>query len=227
MAKSKEKNLALTFRREGRSIKDIAKKLSVSKSTVSLWCRDIFLSKSQTLRLYEKMVQGGYNGRLKGARMQYEQRLKREKELKRQGFEKIGQLSDRDFLIAGTALYWGEGQKKGREVRVSNSDPRIIKFMLKWFKKVWGFGKDQITLFIIINKIHKKRIKEVEGWWSRETKFPKENFSKTTLIKTKNRKNYKNFPTHYGTLTIRLKNPTNLHHQIIGMTEGLAQGMKR
>jgi transcriptional regulator with XRE-family HTH domain len=223
MAKTQEKNLALRFRKNGRSIKDIAKGIGVSKSTVSLWCRDVCLSKSQMLKLRKKMIKGGYEGRLKGARMQYERRIEREKEFRKQGLEKIGRLSERDFLIAGVALYWGEGQKKGCEVRVSNSDPKIIKFMLRWFKRVWGINKDEITPFIIINKIHKNRVDEVEQFWSKITKIPKEKFTKTTLIKAKNRKNYKNFPVHYGTLTIRLKNPTRLHHRIIGMIDILSK----
>ena len=154
--------------------------------------------------------------------MQYEQRLERIKKFKKEGIECLGSISARDFLVAGVALYWGEGQKKGRDVRVSNSDPEVIKFMLKWFKMVLGIDKDRITLSIIINKIHRKRIREVEEYWSRVTKIPLEGFIKTTLIKAKSKKRYKNFPTHYGTLTIRLKRATNFHHQIIGMIEGLA-----
>ena len=222
MAKSEEKNKALDLRKEGESIRDISKRLGVAKSTVSLWCRDIELTQKQISALHERMVVGSYKGRLKGARMQYEQRLERIKKFKKEGIERLGSISARDFLVAGVALYWGEGQKKGRDVRVSNSDPEVIKFMLKWFKMVLGIDKDRITLSIIINKIHRKRIREVEEYWSRVTKIPLEGFIKTTLIKAKSKKRYKNFPTHYGTLTIRLKRATNFHHQIIGMIEGLA-----
>jgi hypothetical protein len=221
MAKSKEKNLALKLRQEGKSIKEIAEKLSLSKSTVSLWCRDIVLSKKQMSALYRKMLDGRYKGRIKGAKIQYKRRIEREKRYRKEGLVRIGRLSDRDFLITGVALYWGEGHKNGREVRITNSDPEIIRFMLKWFKRVLKIDRDKITLYIIINRVHKKRVKEVEEWWSRITRFPKENFLKTTLIKSENKKKYKNFPYHYGTLTIRLKNPVNLHNQIIGMIEAL------
>jgi transcriptional regulator with XRE-family HTH domain len=222
MAKSKERNKALGLRKKGASIKEIAKKLKIAKSTISLWCRDIELTPEQIQHLHERMIRGGYKGCLKGARIQYERRLEREKELKQQGLNMIDRMSARDFLIAGVALYWGEGQKKGREVRISNSDPEIIKFMLRWFKVIWGVSNNEITLSVLINKIHKKRVKEVENYWSRITKIPKERFVKTVLIKAKNKKIYNNFSTYYGTLTIRLKNPTNLHHRIIGMIEGLS-----
>ena len=47
MAKSKQMLQARQLRKEGESIKVIAKKLSVSVSSVSVWCRDIELSKEQ------------------------------------------------------------------------------------------------------------------------------------------------------------------------------------
>jgi len=221
MAKSKEKNKALDLRQKGESIKAIAKRIGIAKSTVSLWCRDIKLTPAQTQRLHEKMVRGGYYGRMKGARMQYEQRLRRIEKFKKQGIERLGLISARDFLVAGVALYWGEGHRKGREVKITNSDPEIIKFMLRWFKRVCEVDNDRITLSVIINKIHQNRVREVEEYWSRITKIPRKQFTKTTLIKTKNKKNYKNFSIHYGTLTIRIRKASNLHHQIIGMIEGL------
>lgn len=47
MAKFKEKMLARELRFQGKSIKNIAKIIGVSKSTTSLWCNDIFLSETQ------------------------------------------------------------------------------------------------------------------------------------------------------------------------------------
>lgn len=221
MAKSKEKNKALELRQKGMSVGDIAKRIGIAKSTVSLWCRDIELTPAQTQRLHEKWVRGSYSGRMKGARMQYRQRLERMAMFQKQGMDLVGKLSDRDILVAGTALYWGEGDKKGRQVKITNSDPKIIKFILKWFKQVCKIGRDRITLYVIINEIHRNRVRKVEEYWSRITGIPRNQFTKTTLIKAKNKKNYKNFPVHYGTLTIRIKKSTNLHHQIIGMIEGL------
>lgn len=222
MAKSKEKNQALELRQKGKSIKDIAKRLKIAKSTVSLWCRDIKLTPEQTQKLYEKMVRSGYKGRMKGARIQYERRLKRIEEWKKRGIEQIGKLSNRDLLIAGIALYWGEGAKKRRGVSFCNSDPKLIKFMIKIFRKVWKIDKGSFTAYVGINKIHKDRVKEVEDYRSKITKIPREQFTKTSLIKAKNKKNYKNFPVHYGTLTVKIRKSAELYYQISGLIEGLA-----
>ena len=223
MAKSKEKNKALKLRQRGKSIKEIARELKIAKSTVSLWCRDIELTSEQIQKLHEKMVKGSYKGRIKGARIQYNRRLKKIKELEKKGIKQIGRLSNRDLLIAGIALYWGEGAKKNRNVSFSNSDPNIIKFIINFFRKIWKIDKNRFTAYIGINKIHKNRIEEVESYWSRITKIPREQFTKTTLIKAKNKKNYKNFPIHYGTITIKIRKSAGLYYQILGLIKGLAK----
>jgi len=223
MAKSKEKNKALKLRQKGESIKDIARKLKIAKSTISLWCRDIKLTSKQIQRLHEKMVKGGYEGRMKGARMQYERRLKKVKEWEKKGVQQIQKISNRDLLIAGISLYWGEGTRKTRHLSFSNSDPEMIKFMIRFFRKVCKIEKDRFTAYIGINKIHKNRVKEVEEYWSKITNIPREQFTKTTLIKSKNKKVYKNFFIHYGTLTIRIKKSSELYYQMIGLIQGLAK----
>lgn len=221
MAKTKEKNKALELRNKGESIKDIAKNLGIAKSTVSLWCRDIVLTPKQTKRLYRKMVKGGYKGRMKGARVQYERRLKKIKDYQKKGIEEIGKLSNRDLLIAGLALYWGEGSKKTRCVSFCNSDPETIKFIIKFLKKVFKIKKNRLTAYIGINIIHKNRIEEVEDYWSRVTGISRNQFTKTTLIKARNKKNYSNFQTHYGTIIIKVRKSGDLYYRIMGLIKAL------
>lgn len=69
MAKFKEKLKAREFRRKGVSIIEIAKKLGVSKGSVSLWCQDIRLTDEQKNKLQAGSIKGGYKGRMIGAEM--------------------------------------------------------------------------------------------------------------------------------------------------------------
>jgi hypothetical protein len=42
-------------------------------------------------------------------------------------------------LLVGAALYWGEGGKtKTGMARIANSDPSIIRFMMKFFREVFN-----------------------------------------------------------------------------------------
>ena len=216
MAKSKEKIKARELRRQGKSIKEIAKKLKVSKGSVSVWCRDIELTPKQIARLEKKIQVGSYRGRLKGARVQLQRRLANTARLKKEGAELLGSLSERDLLLIGAGLYWGEGTKK-KVVRIGNSDPRMIKFAINWFNYIWKIPKEQLSFQILINKVHKHRVDKVEKYWSQIADAPKSQFTKTILIKAKSKKFYKNFENHFGTLTIRVRKSTFLHHKIEGL----------
>lgn len=223
MAKVLERNKAISLRENGHSIKDIARSLKIAKSTVSLWCRDIKLTQKQINRLHNKMITGGYPGRMKGARMQYERRLNRIKELEKEGEKKIGYLSKRDLLITLISLYWGEGSKKSRQVSINNSDPEMINLLIVAFRKLFNLDEKRFRLSVFINKIHKEREKEIKNYWSKNTKIPENQFTKTIFIKVKNKKNYNNFQTHYGTLRIRITKSTDICYSILGLIKALAK----
>ncbi len=161
---------------------------------------------------------------MKGARAQYNARLKRIETEKENGIKKIGKLSDRDLLVAMVALYWGEGSKKSRQLAINNSDPAMITFMMKAFRKIWNISEDRFSFHVGINKIHKNRDEEVKTYWSKIVNVNKKQFNKTIFIKAKNKKVYKNFLNHYGTLTIRIKKPMNIYYPIMGLIEGLIKG---
>ncbi|MFN8564338.1 MAG: helix-turn-helix domain-containing protein [Anaerolineae bacterium] len=54
MAKPLERSRARQLRQEGMSVKDIAEQLGVTKSSVSIWVRDVELSGDQKAALREK-----------------------------------------------------------------------------------------------------------------------------------------------------------------------------
>jgi len=226
MAKFKEKIKAQELRKQGQSIKEIARKLDVSKSSASVWCRDIELTKKQIARLDERKLKGGYKGRLKGAKIQREKYMKKVEKLEKEGFNQIRRLSKKDILIAGIALYWGEGNRKWHISGFGNSDPRMIVFMIFWFRNILGINKDRLSLRVGINQIHKNRIKIVERYWSEVTGIPKNQFTKTILQKVKNKKIYKNHNNHYGTLHIRIRKSSDLQHKIHGLINALAERKK-
>ena len=223
MAKNKEKNKALELRRQGKSIREIARQVNVTKTTVSLWCRDIELSPAQIEILHKRMIKGGYKGRIKGARMQYRRRLEKIKQANIWGKKHITKLSQKDLFLTGLALYWGEGNKKTRQVKISNSDLGVINFMIRWFREIWKIETERFTFSILINIIHKHRIKDVEIYWSRKTGIPLGQFNKTILIKAKNKKTYKNFNIHYGTAMLGIRRSAEIYYKILGLIKALSE----
>jgi len=61
--KLKEQGKARSLRQQGLSYSEIAKRVNVAKSSVSVWCRDVKLSKSQIDRLKQSKLEAAARGR--------------------------------------------------------------------------------------------------------------------------------------------------------------------
>lgn len=223
MAKYLLKNKSRELRRKGISVKKIAEYLKVSKSSVSIWTRDIILTVAQLEKLRSSMLRGSELGRTKGALVQKERRLKFIEESRNKGIAELSSINERELLIAGLALYWGEGSKKSQEVEFCNSDPKMIQFLLLWLKKCFRIMPDEIKCCVGINQMHEKREKVVKDYWSKISGIPISQFRKTSLKKVKNKKVYENFNEHYGTLSVIVVKPSRFYFKILGLIEGLYQ----
>ncbi len=214
---------ARDLRKRGVSVKKIAKYLDISKSTVSLWVRDIILSVEQLEALRKSSLDGAERGRLKNSLLQKNKRIKMMEEFKKMGIEKIGYLTERELLIAGIAFYWGEGYKKGRRLNFCNSDPAMLIFFLEWLKICFEVDPQDVKCRVGINEIHKKREQIVKEYWSKICGIPLNQFTATSFKKVQNKKVYDNFNNHYGTLSIEVRQPARFYGKIIGLIEGLSQ----
>lgn len=223
MAKFREKNKAIKLRKKGESISDIAQEISVSKSIVSRWCRDIKLTQKQIDRLSKKMKVGSYKGRMKFLEIVRKRRKEETAKLKEEGIKEIGKINRRDLLIAGTALYWAEGTRSpnAEETSFSNSNPAMILLILRWFQEIFGVAKERFVVQIRVNKIHKNRVRAIENHWSSFIGIPASQFTKTILIKIDSKKVYPN-KNYYGTVRISVRKGVSLRRKIIGLIEGLA-----
>ena len=142
MAKFKEKEKAILIRKQGVSISDISAKLNVSKSTVSMWCRDIVLSADAIANISSSSESKSTKSLLKYTESLRIRRQKNTEISKKQGKNTLGELTKRDIYCVGIGLYWGEGYKRGsQEFGFTNSDPGMIKFYVKWLKIVFGVEK--------------------------------------------------------------------------------------
>lgn len=124
---------ARELRLHGMTYDQIQVELGCSKSSISLWVRD--LPKPEP-RYTEEERLARMNAGLAALRTTQDAERRETKRLAR---EEVGQLSDRDLFLAGVALYWAEGAKdKAYSRRESllfiNSDPGVITVYLSWLK---------------------------------------------------------------------------------------------
>ena len=213
---------ARQLRKMGESIKVIAKKLSVSVSSVSVWCRDIELSKEQIESL-KKRVTNPFYGR-KWTYIIERKKLFDEKvtQLREQGKKEVGHLSKRDIFIAGIALYWGEGFKKDHLVGLATSDPGAARFFIRWLYKSFGIIKEKLVVRVTANISHKKRIRAIEQYWSGALNLSQEQFSKSYFQKTKWKKEYENKDEYRGVIRIKVRKSVNLLRKIFGYVDSLS-----
>lgn len=223
MAKSQEKKAARELRREGRSIKEIAKLLHVSAGSVSIWCNDILLTKEQINALELRMKDPTYGKRQTYLNNIKERTAEKIDYLKKEGIAKVGTLNKKEFVIAGLALYWAEGFKKDKQVGFANIDPRMVIFFLKWLEVCFDVKKTDIKLRLTLNESYIDKITDMQRYWSNVTGIPSTNFQKPIIQKVKWKKEYENKDAYKGVLRIRVAKSLSFLRTIDGMIEGLYQ----
>src|SRR3989344_5818161 len=217
--KYEEKLAAIKLRENGHSYKEIIQKLHVSKSSVSLWCRDVALTPEQMFKLLKNKLRGGDRGRIVSAKQQQQKRIEKTKKLFDLGKVKISNMSKRDRFIAGVALYAGDGSKGDNGFGFSNSSPALIKFMIDWVREFYNISETRIkgSLWLHENLSETK----AKQFWSKVMEIPVNQFTKSYIAKNKpdSRKIRKNIH-QYGVLGIKICD-SDLQREMIGLMAGV------
>jgi hypothetical protein len=69
-----------------------------------------------------------------------------------EGRVRVGRLSEREFLIAGVALYAGEGAKRDGAVKFANSDPRMIVFYCAWLRRFFDVEETRLRMRLYLHQ---------------------------------------------------------------------------
>ena len=222
------KNRVQKLRRGGLSLNEISNRLHIKKGgSLSVWVRDIHLTTNQQKRLKARALAGGIKGSKHIQKKRNSIRKKEIARLRKEALREIGLLTKRELFILGVGIYWSEGYtySTGEQVGFTNSDPQMVLLMLKWFTSICDVLRDNITLHVKVNSIHKNRVSEIENYWSRFTRIPISQFTNTTILKTKPKKKYMDDTTYYGTLRITIRQGTSLRRKIHGWIEGLTRNI--
>jgi hypothetical protein len=139
--KLEQQERARQLRAQAWTLQEIADELDVAKSSVSVWVRDVDFEPKprRTARRRDPNVL---------------QRRKQEEieRLLREGRERIGRLSEREFLMAGVALYAGEGAKRDGYVAFSNSDHALVGFFCAWLRRFFDVDEDRLRVKLYLHQ---------------------------------------------------------------------------
>ncbi|MCZ7439884.1 helix-turn-helix domain-containing protein [Micromonospora sp. WMMC241] len=213
---------ALRLRADGRSVNQIAEQFGVAKSTAYQWVRHLPLdpdpATAERRRAHSKAMTDARWGAYRESR-DAEQAVERAR-----AAGVVGELSERDLLVLGAAIYWCEGAKSKpwrRPVTMQfvNTDPGLLALFLRLLE-VCGVDRAVPTYRV---SIHESADAEAAvRWWARRLRLPLERFGRTVLKRhnpTTVRRNTGD--TYHGCLVITVPRSRALYWRIEGMISEL------
>ena len=217
------KDKAVNLRWKGLIYSEILKEVPVAKSTLSLWLRDVGLSKRQIQKITERKIRAAH----KGGEVRKRARLFLSQKIKEEAAKEITSMSKRELWLMGVMLYWAEGSKEkennpGLGVQFTNSDPYMIRLFIKWLVEICEINRNDIILELYIHENHRDNIPRAVNHWAKFTEFPKNSFQHIYFKKGNPKTKRKNAEdSYYGIVRIKVKSSSMLNRKIAGWINGV------
>lgn len=164
----KEKQLMISLREEGFSLKEIGRKLNRSSSLVNRYVNHLELSPEIKAILRSKI--GGSHIRAEKARDITDNKA----------VDLIKKLDDQDKLIIASCLYWAEGNKK--DFSLTNTDPALIKTFINTLN-CFGISKNRLKVSIRLYEDINQN--EARRFWSSVTGVSYSNITSINVLEGK------------------------------------------
>jgi len=192
-SKVQEKEKAIELRKKGHSYKEILKIITVAKSTLSNWLKDLPLTEGEKQYLKTRTDANISRGRIKAATSIRKRSMAIDHKIFLDSKTDFEKFINEPFFQLGLALYWAEGAKRTWGLQFVNSDENMINIMIKWLKRYLNITNNKFKFRLYTHKIfaHENN----EKYWSTKLNFPLEQFCKTVYkpsgLGIKKRPNYK------------------------------------
>ncbi len=101
-------------------------------------------------------------------------------------------MNNAEQILYGLALgiYWGEGNKADKyQVRVTNTDPKMILIFRAFLLNICGVKPDKISYSIV--SFHDLDELKIRRYWSKQLKISEEKFGKIVKIPSQSKGTYK------------------------------------
>ena len=215
---------ARALREQGLSYNQIAAELGVSKSSVSLWVRDLPRPEPLSYEAFQERHVAGVRRWWASERQVREARRVADRAA---AANEIGDLNDREIIIAGAIAYWCEGAKNKPDRRYdrvvfTNSDPGLSVLFLR-FLDTAGIGRDRLIYQV---QIHESAdVRTAQEFWLSVTGADPAQFRRPTLKRHNPRTVRTNTGEDYhGCLRIEVRRSTGLYRKIEGWAAAAMRG---
>ncbi|MEU9296770.1 hypothetical protein [Streptomyces sp. NPDC048266] len=215
---------ARELRLQGMTYDQIQVELGCSKSSISLWVRD--LPKPERRRTPEEASAIARRGWEVTLRRREEERRRR-RGLAR---EEIGSLTERELFLIGVGLYWAEGAKskpyeRREKVVFVNSDPDMITLYLAWLDLL-GIEPYRMRYHVMIHE--SADVAGAEQYWADLVQVDVATLGKTSLKRHNPKTARKNVGEGYrGCLAVNVRQGADLYQRIEGWWAGINAAVRR
>jgi AcrR family transcriptional regulator len=162
---------------EGLSVREITRRLGVSKGSVSLWVRDVPLTDAQRARL--QAANPRYGGQNAGAATNARRARVARSAWQEEGRE-LARARGSDFA-AGCMLYWAEGSKTRNVAQLSNSDPEVVRFFVDFLRRHFDVPDRDIRVTCNLFADHLPDQERIEQFWLDVLQLPPECLRKSIV----------------------------------------------
>lgn len=140
-----ERERARQLRAQAWTLKEIAEHLGVSKSSVSVWVRDVEFDRGARRSSRTGRRPRGADHPLR------RRKLARIEELDEWGRARFARLSEQSLLVAGVALYAGEGDKRDGQVKFANSNADLMRFFCTWLRHFFEVDESRLRVYLYLH----------------------------------------------------------------------------
>ena len=195
---------ARELRAAGWTMPAIAAELGVARSSVSHWVRDV------------PYVRPAWTGAKRGPNRLQQAKAAEIERLRADGTATIGQLSEREFLVAGLALYVGEGAKRDGDLALANTDPRVVGFFCAWLRQFFDIDEARLRARLYLHA--DLDLDASMAFWVEVTDLPAERFLMPyRAVADASRRQRRH---EHGCITVRYRSSVE-HRKLMGLAEAL------
>jgi hypothetical protein len=153
---------------DGLPLNEIAHRVGVSISSVSLWVRDIELTPAQHAALDAKNPVR--NGQLRGA-MSNSKRCRAIRAAAQGHGRELAKRGD-PLHLQGCMLYWAEGSKRRNSVTMTNADADLADVFMRFLRSCYGVTDDRVTLSLNCFLQNGLTLHAIQTWWLERLGLP-------------------------------------------------------
>ena len=208
--KTEEQQQARRLRAQAWTLQEIADELGVAKSSVSLWVRDVDFDLDARRSAATGRRPRGTDHPLR------RRKLAEIAACDQWGREQIGELDDRDLLIAGAALYAGEGSKTDGAVGFANTNAEMMRLFCRWLRAFFEIDESRLRVRLYLHV--GLDLDDATSHWSRITGVPESQFrSPYRAVPDDTRRHAKHL---HGCATVTY-GCSRTHRQVMGLVRAL------